>query len=266
MHLIATISADGLRFTLQPPLLVDVVWPLANVEVRWIHYAYGGAVTFDTRHRGFALPLTRSRVEQTITELITTSVKNTPLARRGYNPFTDPNPTRTLEMLTKNMPTAANACSRPMQLGHLSDATGSISLLSSRGYARDGLELKAGGVIHGVVELRGKVQDHLRGRNMFLERASLTFQPNLVAKTLAEIRSVTLFRGGRMDVSYISILDGLRAIGNLIASRGLSAGTSRTAVGSEQVHAFVEARLKTWLDENYSIVPGYDLRVVLGMK
>lgn len=250
-----------------PHLVVDVQWPIADVSISQIDYPFGGKVRIRTANRQwFALPvLSRSKVEEAIEEMVSTIVKGTPVAQRSYNPWRDRDVAKTLNKLQMNMPPSANLCARNnLGLNDLINSRASAGFSSQRGYSNDGVVIEAGGNMYMSIELQGRLADHMAGRSIRIEQASVSFSPSMSLKKLAVVEKVRYMRGGRIDVSYASILDGLRAVAQLVTDGRINRNSR--AIGTDLVHKKVDEIFKAWLRDNYAMFPGYDLRQVLGTR
>jgi len=249
-------------------LIVDNFAPAGDVGISQISYEFGSSkVDVQSKYVSwFSIPaFTKGIVERKVTEFVLNAVRGTPLASRSYKFFNDKQLTKTLDKLAAKLASGnGNSCPKPPRLASLTDTQVSVGLRSRQGFNRDGLELKKNGRITARLSLQGSLADHMSGRNVRVQSASLHFDPSIIVKGLAVLSSVRHHRGSRLMVDYASVADGLVALAALIESRGMSTGNHQV-VGRDIVEDAAHKKMVTWLRENRALLPGIDLAKAFGV-
>lgn len=89
----------------------------------------------------------------------------------------------------------------------------------------------------------------------------------LFGAKLVLVNGFSLRRGGRVHVEYVSALDALALLGELIANRGVGVNPNREAIGQQMVNEEAEKKIRSWVLANRNnVVPGVDLAQVLGIN
>ena len=284
-----TVSFGLLRNRLEvnfyPPIFVDVQWPVANVQFSGLTVDFTAQqVTPKMAHSGFALPVSVSKAREFATTFVQKILQGTAFARRGYSPFSDANLMQNVAKMQTNLvaPPITRCWTLSLGIGRFPkrisiDNLGSPSLSARfrmlRSFNQNQIEIEAGTDVSVNVDFAGTMSSLLQ-RRPIVRNAMIRFKKQngsagmavrLLSERLVLIDGVSL-NYGRIDVSYISALDVISAIGQLIANRGLGVNPNSRAIGQDIVNAEVTKKFQTFVLSNRRIIPSLDLAQVLGIN
>ena len=294
-----SVSPAGLELSMNPPLLVDAVWPLSNVAITGATYDFATASLSDVRLSNTQLGIGISgSVEAEIRSFVVGALRGTPLGKAGYDPLGDTDLSGTLAAVqagfASNGPGSGGGTGlRPEDMGGLAAfATVKTNEEVFAGAGGGGVRLAGGASldlwarIAGNGATVGSAPPELQSLN--LSATGLTLEQG--GEAVAELQGLTVYPGGRVDVTRFKPLGRLarygagesfvRLLGLLavIADRGGSArdlgrvdgqvlepGVVNGMAEKKIEEALTEA-VQGALSEHHDALPGLDLRRLFGVQ
>lgn len=287
-----TLSAQNLRVVFSPALVVDAQWPASNVA--WSGFTWDfarGALTqvgLESTQIGFSVTGT---VHDAVAAFVQQIVASSAVAKPGYNPMADTNIAGTLAKLQSNFQTRP-ATGKPGNLkagdvtGFALSAEASVRKEIRAGTGDGGIVMPAGASISLSASLAGdgaNIASHSpEVQALYVSSSNLILESG--GKPVAKLRSMRIDRGGVVDVTDFEPLGKLAEIGageSLIRLFGLIAALKGAdprlagngdinprlvnGVAEKQIEDSLTSAVQQLVRDHHDVVPGLDLRSVLGV-
>lgn len=289
-----TVTRSELRVTFSPALEVDAQFPLSNVA--WSGFTYdftrGQVAHVGAENTQFAIPIAGT-VREAVTDFVMRLVRGTPLGRAGYDPLADRDVAGTLRAVQGNFTAGGGGGARgDLRPSQVTDVAFNASVRTRQavqaGTSQGGLSLPAGASIDVSVGVEGNGETLARGgvpavRQIHLSSSDLVLSKD--GEPIVRLRSLRMDRGGAVDVLDFEPLGKLRDVGageSLIrlfaALIALEAGDPRLAANSSleprvvngvaerELERSLTAAVQDLVRAHHDVVPGVDLRSVLGVE
>lgn len=286
-----TVTPRALRVQFSPALEVDAQWPHSNVA--WsgftFDFASGKVSDVGVENTQFAIPISGT-VRDSVTSFVMKTVAGTKLGKGGYNPLQDADLTGTLAALQANMASQATGGKqgdlKPRQVnGFALHASAKTREKVEAGAPGGGIQMPAGAGITVAVSLAGNGETigstPPNVQSVDVSSSDLTLLSG--GKPIAKLRSMRVDRGGKVDVTDFEPLGKLAEVGageSLIRLFGaliaLESGDRRAlnadlnprvvnGVAEAQIEKALTEAVQTLVRDHHDLIPGFDLRAVLGM-
>ena len=283
------ITEQQFEIQFSPALLVDLQFPLHNVEWTGLTYDFTKGALTEVALEGSSAAIARTGIVQFVNDL----VRGTRLAKSGYSPLTDPDLAGTYAALQQNFKGDGQSEGdggdvQPKDISRVTtSATVTLNEAVTMSTSEGGIEIPAGGSITIHAHLHGDGASLLAGGIPSISFLEIT-STNLILKSgdqpIAKLLQVFIGRGGRVDVKDFEALGDLRrvrdgfstlfallAYGALQSTHDLRyAGADTTpynldeAAAAKMEQALTDAFVKA-IQTHWDVIPGLDLRNVLGI-
>ncbi|MBI2569952.1 MAG: hypothetical protein HYV63_23350 [Candidatus Schekmanbacteria bacterium] len=293
-----TAERNELRATFSPPLLIDVQWPMSNVEVSGATWDFRSGRVSDvevanTQAVAFGSEgLVRDRVE----ELMSSILSGSRLGRPGYDPFADADLSGSIAQVQESFQRAAHGpdagATAALDAGDLDEVGlhASVRVTEELRLGRDGggVRIPAGSTLDFGISTTADVASLARGEMPALSAVSVSssgivLEANGVA--VARLQQFRILPGGTVDVQRFEPLGTLadvgageslvRLIGVLAAVRSGDAGVLgrspedvlgpriTTGVAERRIEREMTDALRELVRGHRFAVPGIDLASLL---
>lgn len=295
-----TLGRDHLRLSCEPPLFLDLTWPLSNVAIRGFTYDFGSGAVSDVALQStqtIAIPVNgtvRSKLGEAVQELFA----GTRVAEGDYDPTQDPDFGQTLQQVITNASSSGSSADTPSPVG-MGDlqsvglsATFDVVRAIQRSTPEGEVSVASGASLTVSVLSQGSLTSAMEDPRL----ASLTLwtHDGVVLRKggedVAKLTRIRLLPGGRVDVVDFEPLGTARevgaveSVGRLFALLAMARGSGpagRQALANAPsdvleprlVDGLTESLMEDALTEvvqelieaHHDALPGFDLRTILGM-
>lgn len=291
-------TSQALSVQFSPALEVDAQWPLSNVDIDGFSWDFtkGAVGAVHLRNTQLGIPIDGS-VRSSVTQFVEGLLRGTPAGRAGYDPATDRDLAGTLGALKGRLDRGGGTARGASGVGAAQitgvglSAEAKLRTELRAGAGDGGVRLPAGATIALSVALAGNGETLSRGGVPNVDHLDLSSSDLVLesgGKPIARLRSLTVRRGGVVDVTDFEPLGKLaevgagesllRLFGALVAMRASDAGTAQAiaqgadlrpgvvnGLAERQMEESLTSAVQGLVREHWNVIPGVDLRQVLGV-
>lgn len=291
-------TSQALSVQFSPALEVDAQWPLSNVDIDGFSWDFtkGAVGSVHLRNTQIGIPIDGS-VRSSVTQFVEGLLRGTPAGRAGYDPAADRDLAGTLGALRARLDRGGGTArsSSGVSAAQISgvglSAEAKLRTELRAGSGDNGVRLPAGATVSLGVALAGNGESIGRGGVPNVDRLDLSSSDLVLesgGKPIARLRSLTVRRGGVVDVTDFEPLGKLaevgagesllRLFGALVAMRASDAGTAQAiaqgadlrpglvnGMAERQMEEALTTAVQGLVREHWNVIPGVDLRQVLGV-